>query len=196
MQLAGYLLGCIKRQCAQHCRAAWCALGINSLSCVCFSLIITYRTQWLVYLESNGEGCHARHTPVNSHIDLCLYTEDEMWHLWPSLSLCQSVSLFTYHNSTTLHLLNAIHISWCYCFLKHTEHKLKWSRASITCSKEKKHFLQWQNKPWEPHRSTNHLAVNAISTNSLGSPHWSPVLLSDPVLKKTLYPCVRHFKGG
>lgn len=138
MQLAGYLPGCIKRQCAQRCRAAWCALGINSLSCVCFSLIITYRTQRLVYLESNGEGCHARHTPINSHIDLCLYAEDEMWHLWPLLSVCQSVSLFTYHNSTELHLLNAIHINWLHCFLKYTEHKLKWSGASITRSKKKK----------------------------------------------------------
>lgn len=40
---------------------------------------------------------------------------------------------------------------------------------------------QWQSEPWEPHWFTNHLAVNAISTEPRGNPHWSPVLLSDPV---------------
>lgn len=63
------------------------------------------------------------------------------------------------------------------------------SADSITCNRENQ-FSQWQSEPWEPHWFANHLAVNVISSNPLGNPHWSPVLLSDPVLKKnTLSPC-------
>lgn len=73
---------------------------------------------------------------------------------------------------------------WAKC----TTCKLEPSRDRITRSKNSGEkgigSSQWQNKPWEPHRSTNHLAGNVISSNPLGSPHWSPVLLSDPVLKK------------
>lgn len=172
--------------------AAWCALGINSLSRVCLSLIITCRPHWPVCLESAA-------TRGARHVDLCIVCR---WWNATSLTLSEFGStLFTRHSHTNLHLANAVCINRLPCCITCTTRKLERSGDRITCSKERGGgegigSLQWQSKPWEPHRSTNHLAGNVISSNPLGSHHWSSVLLSDPVLKKTLYPCVRHFKGG
>lgn len=75
-------------------------MGINSLSRVCFSLIITCHSQWFVFREQ----C----TPINSHIDLCVVCI--RWNM-TSLTLTEFGStLFTRHSRRNMHLPNAVRI--------------------------------------------------------------------------------------
>lgn len=108
--------------------AAWCALGINSLSRVCLSLIITCRPHWPVCLQSAA-------TRGARHVDLCIVCR---WWNATSLTLSEFGStLFTRHSHTNLQLANAVCINRLPCCITCTTRKLERSGDRITCSKER-----------------------------------------------------------
>lgn len=194
MQLAGYLLGCIKRFSVQHWWVT-CTLGINSLSCICFSLILTYHTQGLSDLE-NREKCYARDkvkkmkmVPIKiSHWPLFVYR----W--WNGVSLTVVMSYIVAFLSTFkrigIAILCMLTLDWCKCNITGTQER----QLSLAMGKISSHSGRVNHG--------NHIdSPITFSESDLHQPSRDSPLISSPSfrfssLKKTLYPRVSHFKGG